>query len=100
MSGLWADVSPLLSPLFRRSPLFKVGQRRHFFTLPEMSTGFCIQLSGKRSTRKEIATPADWKPGEDVIIVPKVTNEEAKKIYPDGWKTIKPYLRKVPDPSK
>ena len=50
--------------------------------------------------KHKIATPADWKPGDDVIIVPKVTNEEAKKIYPDGWETIKPYLRKVPDPQK
>ena len=38
--GLWADVSPLLSPLFRRSPLFKVGPRRHVFTLPGVSTGY------------------------------------------------------------
>ena len=56
--------------------------------------------SMQRTAKYKIATPADWKPGEDVIIVPKVTNEEAKKIYPDGWITIKPYLRKVPDPSK
>jgi len=55
-----------------------------------------MQLTAKH----KVATPADWKKGEDVIIVPSVTNEEAKKIYPDGWKTIKPYLRKVPDPSK
>ena len=56
--------------------------------------------SMQRTAKHKIATPADWKPGEDVIIVPKVTNEEAKKIYPDGWETIKPYLRKVPDPQK
>ena len=56
--------------------------------------------SMQRTAKHKIATPADWKPGEDVIIVPKVTNEEAKKIYPDGWETVKPYLRKVPDPQK
>ena len=56
--------------------------------------------SMQRTAKHKIATPADWKPGEDVIIVPKVTNEEAKKIYPDGWETVKPYLRKVPDPNK
>ena len=39
-------------------------------------------------------------PGEDVVIVPAVKDEEAKKLYPNGWKTLKPYLRKVPDPSK
>jgi hypothetical protein len=54
----------------------------------------------QRTIKHQIATPADWKPGEKVIIVPKVTNDEAKKIYPDGWETIKPYLRKVPDPHK
>ena len=56
--------------------------------------------SMQRTAKHKIATPEDWKPGEKVIIVPKVTNEEAKKIYPDGWETIKPYLRKVPDPHK
>ena len=56
--------------------------------------------SMQRTIKHKIATPADWKPGEKVIIVPKVTNDEAKKIYPDGWETIKPYLRKVPDPMK
>ena len=56
--------------------------------------------SMQRTAKHKIATPADWQPGEKVIIVPKVTNEEAKKIYPDGWETIKPYLRKVPDPVK
>ena len=48
----------------------------------------------------KVATPANWKKGEDVVIVPAVKDEEAKKIYPDGWETIKPYLRKVPDPHK
>ena len=56
--------------------------------------------SMQRTAKHKIATTADWQPGDDVIIVPKVTNEEAKKIYPDGWETVKPYLRKVPDPNK
>ena len=47
----------------------------------------------------KVATPANWQKGEDVVILPAVKNEEAEKIYPDGWETIKPYLRKVPDPS-
>jgi alkyl hydroperoxide reductase subunit AhpC len=48
----------------------------------------------------KVATPANWNKGEDVIIVPAVKDDEAKKLYPNGWETLKPYLRKVPDPSK
>ena len=48
----------------------------------------------------KVATPANWNKGEDVIIVPAVKDDEAKKLFPKGWKTLKPYLRKVPDPSK
>ena len=54
-----------------------------------------MQLTAKH----KVATPADWKKGEEVIIVPAVKEEEAKKLFPGGWKTLKPYLRKVPDPS-
>ena len=54
-----------------------------------------LQLTAKH----KVATPADWKKGEDVIIVPSVKDEEASKLFPNGWKAIKPYLRKVPDPS-
>ena len=46
----------------------------------------------------KVATPVNWKKGEDVIIVPAVSDEEAKQKYPGGWKTIKPYLRIVPQP--
>ena len=53
-----------------------------------------MQLTAKH----RVATPANWKNGEDVIIAGAVTNEEAKKIYPDGWKEPKPYLRIVPQP--
>jgi len=54
-----------------------------------------MQLTAKH----KVATPVNWKQGEDVIIVPGVNNEEATKTYPDGWKTVKPYLRKVKQPS-
>ena len=55
-----------------------------------------MQLTAKH----KVATPADWKKGEEVIIVPAVKDDEAKKMFPDGWNAVKPYLRKVPDPSK
>ena len=50
--------------------------------------------------KHKVATPADWKKGDDVIIVPALNNEEAKKVFTDGWETVKPYLRKVADPSE
>ena len=56
--------------------------------------------SMKLTSKHKVATPADWKKGEEVIIVPAVKDDEAKKLFPDGWNAVKPYLRKVPDPSK
>lgn len=53
-----------------------------------------MQLTAKH----KVATPVNWVSGDDVIIVPGVSDEEAKKIYPDGFKTIKPYLRTVKEP--
>ena len=47
----------------------------------------------------QVATPANWKHGDEVIIVPAVSDEAAKEKYPDGWRTEKPYLRYVADPS-
>jgi len=47
-----------------------------------------------------VATPVNWKDGEDVIIVPALNDEAAKEKFPGGWKTIKPYLRVVPQPNK
>ena len=48
----------------------------------------------------KVATPVNWKPGDDVIIVPAVNNEDAKKLFPGGWNEIKPYLRVVPAPKR
>lgn len=48
----------------------------------------------------KVATPVNWKNGDDVIIAGSVSDEDAKKIYPDGWKTLKPYLRVVKQPGK
>jgi alkyl hydroperoxide reductase subunit AhpC len=48
---------------------------------------------------KGVATPVNWKNGEDVIIPPSVNDEAAKEKYPSGWKTLKPYLRTIPQPA-
>jgi thioredoxin-dependent peroxiredoxin len=53
-----------------------------------------LQLTAKY----KVATPVDWKQGGDVIIVPSVKDEDAKALFPNGWKTLKPYLRVVPQP--
>ncbi len=53
-----------------------------------------LQLTG----RHKVATPANWKQGEDVIIAGGVSDEDAKQKFPEGWKTVKPYLRVVPQP--
>jgi alkyl hydroperoxide reductase subunit AhpC len=54
----------------------------------------------QRTAEHRVATPAQWVPGEDVIIAGSVSDEEAKRIYPDGWKAPRPYLRIVPDPGQ
>jgi len=53
-----------------------------------------LQMTAKH----KVATPVNWKQGEDVIIAGSVSDEDAKKIYPDGWKAPRPYLRIVPQP--
>jgi alkyl hydroperoxide reductase subunit AhpC len=53
-----------------------------------------VQLTAKH----KVATPVNWKPGEDVIIVPAVSDDEAKEKYPEGWNAPRPYIRIVPQP--
>ncbi len=53
-----------------------------------------LQLTAKH----KVATPVNWQNGDDVIIVPAVSNEDAAKAFPDGWKSLKPYLRIVKQP--
>jgi thioredoxin-dependent peroxiredoxin len=54
----------------------------------------------QRTSQHQVATPAQWQPGEDVIIAGSVNNEQAKERYPDGWDEPRPYIRLVPDPAK
>ncbi len=53
-----------------------------------------MQLTAKH----KVATPVNWQDGDEVIIVPTVSNDEAKGMFPEGWKTVKPYLRLVKQP--
>ncbi len=87
--------------------VFVIGPDRRvklMLTYP-MSTGRnfmellrCID-SLQLTANHKVATPADWKAGEDVIIVPAVTDDQAKGLFPNGWDAPKPYLRIVPQPA-
>jgi alkyl hydroperoxide reductase subunit AhpC len=52
------------------------------------------------TAQHKVATPVNWKPGEDVIIAGSVSDEEARKTYPEGWKAPRPYIRIVPQPAR
>ena len=54
----------------------------------------------QRTDNYSVATPVDWQPGEDVVIAPSISDEEAREKFPKGFKTLRPYLRLTPDPLK
>ena len=106
VSNLYGMIHPNASDTFTVRSVFVIGPDKKvklMITYPA-STGRnfveilrvidSLQLTAKFS----VATPVNWKNGEDVIIVPSVSDEEAKKKFPDGWKTLKPYLRVVAQP--
>ncbi len=108
VARLYDMIHPKVSDVFTVRSVFVIGPDKKvkaMLTYPA-STGRnfqeilrlvdSIQLTAKYS----VATPANWKQGEDCIIVPSVSDEEAKKKFPGGWKTLKPYLRIVPQPGK
>ena len=55
-----------------------------------------LQLTANYS----VSTPVNWKDGDDVIIAPAISDEDAKEKFPKGWKAVKPYLRLTPQPNK
>lgn len=57
-----------------------------------------VLTSMQLTVQHKVATPVNWKEGEDVIIVPTVSNEDAKDMFPEGWKEVKPYLRLTKQP--
>jgi alkyl hydroperoxide reductase subunit AhpC len=107
ISDLYGMIHPNASDTFTVRSVFVIGPDKKLklsITYPA-STGRnfeeilrvidSLQLTAKHS----VATPVNWKKGEDVIIVPAVSDEAAKEKFPGGWKTLKPYLRVLPDPS-
>ncbi len=106
VSNLYGMIHPNASDTFTVRSVFVIGPDKKvklMITYPA-STGRnfveilrvidSLQLTAKHS----VATPVNWKQGEDVIIVPSVSDEDAKKKFPQGWKTLKPYLRVVSQP--
>jgi len=67
---------------------------------PELDEVLRVIDSMQLTANYSVATPANWKDGDDVIIVPALNDEAAKEKFPGGWKTVKPYLRVVPQPNK
>lgn len=53
----------------------------------------------QRTSNHKVSTPVNWRPGDDVIILPSISDDDARELFPAGWKALKPYLRLVPDPS-
>ncbi|MBI3426074.1 MAG: peroxiredoxin [Acidobacteria bacterium] len=108
VSDLYEMIHPNASDTFTVRSVFVIGPDKKVkltLTYPA-STGRnfaellrvidSLQLTAKYS----VATPVNWKDGDDVIIVPAVSDEAAKEKFPGGWKTLKPYLRVVPQPGK
>jgi len=106
VSGLYDMIHPEASETVTVRSVFVIGPDNKVkltLTYPQ-STGRnfdellrvidSLQLTAKH----KVATPSDWKQGEDVIIVPAVSDADAKQLFPNGWKTVKPYLRVVPQP--
>ena len=108
VSNLYGMIHPNASDTFTVRSVFVIGPDKKvklMITYPA-STGRnfeeilrvidSLQLTSDFS----VATPVNWKHGDDVIIVTSVSDEDAKKKFPDGWKTLKPYLRMVAQPKR
>jgi alkyl hydroperoxide reductase subunit AhpC len=108
VAGLYDMIHPNTSESFTVRSVFVIGPDKKVkltITYP-MSTGRnfdeilrvidSVQLTAKYN----VATPANWTPGGDCIIPPAISDEQAKEKFPEGWKTLKPYLRVVPQPGK
>ncbi len=108
VARLYDMIHPEVSDVFTVRSVFVIGpDKKVKATLAyPASTGRNFQEilrlvdSIQLTARYSVATPANWKQGEDCIIVPSVSDEDAKKKFPGGWKTLKPYLRIVPQPGQ
>ncbi len=106
VANLYGMIHPNASDTFTVRSVFVIGPDKKVkltLTYPA-STGrnfdelLRVIDSLQLTAKFKVATPSDWKQGQDVIIVPSVSDADAKGLFPSGWKTVKPYLRVVPQP--
>jgi thioredoxin-dependent peroxiredoxin len=106
VSNLYDMIHPNASETFTVRSLFIIGPDKKvklMITYPASTGRNFVEVlrvidSLQLTSQHSVATPADWKHGEDVIVVPAVSTEDAIKKFPKGVKVIKPYLRYTPEP--
>ena len=106
ISLLYGMIHPSASDSMTVRSVFVIGPDKRIklmLTYPASTGRNCAELlrvldSLQLTARHQLATPVNWTPGDDVIIVPAVTDAEARTRYPQGWRAPKPYLRFVPAP--
>ena len=106
VANLYGMIHPNASDTFTVRSVFVIGPDKKvklMITYPASTGRNFVEIlrvidSLQLTARHSVATPVNWKQGEDVIIVPAVSDEDAKKKFPQGWKAPKPYLRIVPQP--
>jgi alkyl hydroperoxide reductase subunit AhpC len=108
VSDLYGMIHPNASDTFTVRSVFVIGPDKKIkltITYPA-STGrnfdeiLRVIDSLQLTAKYQVATPVNWKEGDDCIIVPALSDEQAKEKFPEGWKTLKPYLRIVGQPGK
>ncbi|HTS43802.1 MAG TPA: peroxiredoxin [Puia sp.] len=108
VANLYGMIHPNASETFTVRSLFVIGPDKKVkltITYPASTGRNFVEVlrvidSLQLTANYSVATPADWKEGEDVIVVPAVSTEEAMKKFPKGVKIVKPYLRYTPQPNK
>ena len=108
VSGLYDMIHPNANDTLTVRSVFVIGPAKKvklMLTYPA-STGrnfdelLRVIDSLQLTANHKVATPVNWKQGEDCIVVPSLSDEEAKKLFPKGFKALKPYLRITPQPNK
>lgn len=108
VANLYGMIHPNASETFTVRSLFVIGPDKKVkltITYPASTGRNFVEVlrvidSLQLTANFSVATPADWKEGEDVIVVPAVSTEDAQKKFPKGVKVVKPYLRYTPQPNK